>query len=263
MALFVCLLFFFLASFTSACDRCVHRSKTAYFSNDSPLSSGACGYGPLALGFVDGHLAAGIPSLYKEGVHCGACYQIRCKDKKICSKTGTKVILIDQNVQSNRTDFILSKKAFSAMAQKGHQKNILRRGTLDIEYKRMPCEYKKQNLSVRIEESSQKPHHMALKFLFQGGQTDIVLVHLHPVNTGRTAFMTRRHGTAVWEIDTVPEAAVMFQIRVISGFDGMWINAERAVPADWKPGMIYDLGVQIDTIAKGQENCTKCDEGHW
>ncbi|KAL4037674.1 hypothetical protein IC575_001274 [Cucumis melo] len=263
MALFVFLLFFFLTSIANACDRCVHQSKAAYYSNDSPLSSGACGYGSLALPLFNGHLASGIPSLYKEGVRCGACYQIRCKDKKVCSRRGTKVILTDQNVQSNRTDFILSKKAFSAMAQKGHAKTILRHETLNIEYKRMPCEYKKQNLSVRIEEWSKKPHHMALKFLFQGGQTDIVLVHLHPVNGGRTAFMSRRHGTGVWEIDTMPEEAVMFQMRVISGFDGMWIRAERAVPADWKPGMIYDLGVQIDAIAKGQESCKQCDEGHW
>lgn len=263
MALFVCLLLFLLTPFAIACDRCVHQSKAAYFSNDSPLSSGACGYGSLAISLLDGHLASGVPSLYKEGVRCGACYQIRCKDKKLCSRRGTKVILTDHNIHNNGTDFILSKEAFSGMAQKAHQKNILRHGTLDIEYKRMPCEYKKQNLSVRIEESSQKPHHMALKFLFQGGQTDIVLVHLHPVNRVRTAFMSRRHGTAVWEIDTMPEAAVMFQIRVISGFDGMWIRAERAVPADWKPGMIYDLGVQIDAIAKGQESCRECDEGHW
>uniref|UniRef100_A0A0A0K640 Expansin-like CBD domain-containing protein n=1 Tax=Cucumis sativus TaxID=3659 RepID=A0A0A0K640_CUCSA len=83
------------------------------------------------------------------------------------------------------------------------------------------------------------------------------------VNGGRTAFMSRRHGTAVWEIDMMPEKAVMFQIRVISGFDGMWIRAERVVPADWKPGMIYDLGVQTDAIAKGQESCKQCDEGHW
>ncbi|XP_022928449.1 expansin-like A2 isoform X1 [Cucurbita moschata] len=263
MGLFLCLLLFFLASSASACDRCLHHSKTAYISNDSTLSSGACGYGSLALGFLDGHLAAGVPSLYKEGVRCGACYQMRCKDKKLCSTSGTKLILTDLNLHTNRTDLVLSKKAFSALAQKGQHYNIFKRTTLDVEYKRIPCEYKKQNLSVRIEESSQKPHHMAVKFLYQGGQTDILLVHLRPVDWGSTFFMSRRHGTAVWEIDTAPEAAVVFQLRVISGFDGMWVTAERVVPADWKPGMIYDLGVQMDAIAKGQESCRKCDEGHW
>lgn len=83
------------------------------------------------------------------------------------------------------------------------------------------------------------------------------------VHSGRTMFMNRRHGTAVWETDKVVETAAVFQLRVISGFDGMWVRAEREIPADWRPGMTYDLGFQIDAIAKGQESCTQCDEGHW
>ncbi|XP_022928451.1 expansin-like A1 isoform X2 [Cucurbita moschata] len=191
MGLFLCLLLFFLASSASACDRCLHHSKTAYISNDSTLSSGACGYGSLALGFLDGHLAAGVPSLYKEGVRCGACYQMRCKDKKLCSTSGTKLILTDLNLHTNRTDLVLSKKAFSALAQKGQHYNIFKRTTLDVEYKRIPCEYKKQNLSVRIEESSQKPHHMAVKFLYQGGLGKYVLHEQKAWDGG----VGNRHGT--------------------------------------------------------------------
>lgn len=48
---------------------------------------------------------------------------------------------------------------------------------------RIPCEYKKQNLAVRVEEGSQKPNHLAIKFLFQGGQTDIVGVDVAQVKT--------------------------------------------------------------------------------
>lgn len=47
---------------------------------------------------------------------------------------------------------------------------------------RVPCDYKNQGLAVRVEESSQKPYYLAIKILFQGGQTEIVAVDVAQVN---------------------------------------------------------------------------------
>ncbi|KAJ6717012.1 EXPANSIN-LIKE A1-RELATED [Salix koriyanagi] len=66
MAIFLCFLLLIISSATG-CDRCVHRSKAAYFSKASALSTGACGYGSMAIGFNSGHIAAGVSSLYKDG----------------------------------------------------------------------------------------------------------------------------------------------------------------------------------------------------
>lgn len=62
-------------------------------------------------------------------------WQVRCKNEKLCSKEGTRVIVTDLN-KSNATDFVLSSRAFMAMASKGMSRDILKQGIIDIEYKR-------------------------------------------------------------------------------------------------------------------------------
>ncbi|KAG6712109.1 hypothetical protein I3842_05G089100 [Carya illinoinensis] len=258
MAVFICFLFFLISSAT-ACDRCVHQTKAAYFNKASALSSGACGYGSLALGFNSGQLAAGVASLYKDGAGCGACFQIRCKNTTLCTREGTTVILTDLN-HNNQTDFVLSSRAFTAMAQKEMSQQILKLGIIDVEYKRVPCQYGNQNLAARVEESSQKPLYLAVKFLYQGGQTEIVGVDVAQVDSSNWGFMSRNHG-AVWDTSRVPSGALQFRFVVTAGYDGKSVWAKHVLPADWKTGAIYDSGVQITDIA--QEGCSPCDDGTW
>jgi len=248
-----------IVSSASACDRCVHQAKVAYFSKASSLSSGACGYGSLALGFTGGQLAAAVPSVYKDGAGCGACFQIRCKNARLCTKQGTKVIVTDLN-KNNQTDFVLSSRAFMGMANKGMGQDILKLGIVDVEYKRVPCDYKNQNLAVRVEEMSQKPNYLAVKFLYQGGQTEIVGVDVAKVGSPNWTFMSRNHG-AVWDTSRVPVGPLQFRLVVTSGYDGKDIWAKNVLPADWKAGVVYDSGVEISDIA--QEGCSPCDSGIW
>ncbi|XP_038706273.1 expansin-like A3 isoform X2 [Tripterygium wilfordii] len=161
-------LIFSTASSVKYCGRCVFQSKAAYFPKtaDIPFKHGDCGYGPMALGFYSGHIAAASPSLFKDGVGCGGCLQVKCKDPVACGK-GVEVVLTGLQNKTN-TDLVLSSRAFRAMAKKGMDKNLLKRGTVDVEYKRIPCVYKHHNVSLRVEESSSQPNRLAIKVLYQG-----------------------------------------------------------------------------------------------
>jgi hypothetical protein len=143
------------SSSAAACDRCLHSSKAAYFSSASALSSGACAYGSMATGFFAGHIAAALPSIYKDGSGCGACFQVRCKNPTLCSSKGTTVIVTDLN-KTNQTDLVLSSRAFRAMAKPvvGADRDLLKQGIVDIEYRRVPCDYGNKKMNVRVEESS-------------------------------------------------------------------------------------------------------------
>ena len=48
---------------------------------------------------------------------------------------------------------------------------------------RIPCEYAKdRNLSIRVVEKSRPPSNLSIRFLYQGGQTDIVAVDVATVS---------------------------------------------------------------------------------
>ncbi|XP_076942171.1 expansin-like A3 [Bidens hawaiensis] len=257
MAIYLYFLFTLsISASASACDRCLHQTKAVLFTNASALSYGACGYGSFATSFYNGHLAAGDPSIFKSGSGCGACFQVRCMDNKLCSKGGTQVIVTDLN-NKTETELGVSSRALMAMANKGMEQKILKLGSANVEYKRVSCDYKGKNLGVRVEESSNmKLNYLAIKFLYQGGQTEIVGVDIARIGSTNWSFLSRKSG-AIWETTRVPVGAMQFRLVVTSGYDRKTIWAKSVLPANWNVGIVYDSGVQIDDVA--EEGCGRCD----
>ncbi|KAJ4715882.1 Expansin-like protein [Melia azedarach] len=197
-------------------------------------------YGSMALDFNNGYLAAASSTIYGDGVACGGCYRMRCKNDRLCRSQGTTVIVTDQMTNSNKTDLVLSRKAYMALAKRGMGKHLLKNGAIDVEYKRYPCDFfNNKNLSLRVEDSSKNP-------------------------SGFSDFSLKRNHSAVWDVDNVPNYVLIFEFGVIKeSSDWVYIFAKNVIPTDWKPGMIYDTGVQITEIKWESCSAPKCPEENW
>ncbi|XP_057516798.1 expansin-like A1 [Amaranthus tricolor] len=256
MALFLCLFFLLFSSASAACNQCV-LAKAAFFGSDKALIGGACGYGPLALNFYAGHVAAALPPIFQNGVGCGACYQIRCKNTAVCNRAGTTIVVTDIHTdKTNTTDFVLSSRAFRAMALPGKDTQVLQLGITEVEYKRVPCVYKGQNLAFRVEEFSHPPNYLAIKILYQGGQTTISGAEVAAVGKPSNWIPMSRNYGAVWDTSKAPTGNLMFRFIIKSGIKNQYFVTNPVLPPNWKPGVIYNSKVQITNVAL--DGCTPC-----
>jgi len=250
-----------MVSVALSCDRCLHKSKVASFARAN--INGACGYGNSATsvtargGLV---MASASSRIYREGVGCGACYQIRCTDPGVCTKSGVKVLVTDFT-KNTQTDFVLSARSFSKLAVASKAAQFLKMGTVDVDYKRIPCDYGSQNMTVKVDKSSKYPDYLAVQFLYQGGQTDITGVEVDRVGSSGWQYLSHKNG-AIWGIQNPPIGSLSFRLLVTGGYDGSWVWPRRnLLPAIWRPGSVYESGVQITDIA--QEGCSPCETGNW
>lgn len=69
-------------------------------------------------------------------MNCLVRFQVRCTNSNYCSDKGVTVVITDSG-SSHNTDFILSRRAFSQMAQNTDAAtSLLALGIVDIEYRR-------------------------------------------------------------------------------------------------------------------------------
>jgi len=106
------------------CDWCPRHSTASLISPPAAAADlrdeDACGYAGAAMAteINGGYVAAAAGAeFFRDGAGCGACYQLRCRDLRVCGDGGVKVVVTDA---ANRTGFLLaSREAFAAMAKDG------------------------------------------------------------------------------------------------------------------------------------------------
>ncbi|XP_074587916.1 expansin-like B1 [Curcuma longa] len=243
---FILLLFRSTAT-ADTCIDCFTQSTAAYYPNSDQqgTETGACEYGQLGATLNGGDVSA-ASKLYRNGVGCGACYQVRCTDPAHCSNNGVTIVITDSGASGN-TDFILSQRAFAKMGQDADAgASLLSRGVVGVEYRRVSCSYPSRNITFRIDQSSNNPYYFAFQMWYQQGNKDVTAVQLCETENLTCKILERSHG-AVWATASPPRGRLSVRMLLSGGDDGdeTWVVPPNDIPEDWTAGSTYDSGAQV------------------
>ncbi|KAI4995280.1 hypothetical protein ZWY2020_035183 [Hordeum vulgare] len=239
------LLLLTLPSLASACDRCVHRSRAAYYTSSLTLAAGSCGYGAAAASST----AACSPQQARPCTDkaSAAARASRCGAGRGALQHRRREVVVTDRARSktNDTDLVLSSPAFAAMARPGMAARLARLGAVDGAVR-----VQGQNLSLRVEERSRAPNKLAVTLLYQGGQTDIVAVDVAQVRSSSS-----------WRSLTRPRAGVEHEpgaaeTAAAQGGGDRRVRREVGLGRPGGPAArvarrrVYDTGVQITDVAQ-------------
>ncbi|XP_030533670.1 expansin-like B1 [Rhodamnia argentea] len=220
-------------------------SRATYYGSPDCYGTptGACGYGEYGRTVNDGYVT-GVSRLYRNGAGCGACYRVRCT-KPQCTGEGAYVVVTDYG-EGDRTDFILSPRAYAKMAQPDEYqtKQLFAYGVVEVEFRRVPCRFPGYNLVVKVNEHSKYPNYLAIVILYVGGTYDITAVEYWQEDQEWKP-MRRVYG-AVFDTRSPPSGDVNLRFQVSWSTGANWVQPKDPLPRDWKAGATYDSQIQLN-----------------
>ncbi|KAG6391498.1 hypothetical protein SASPL_149254 [Salvia splendens] len=200
---------------------------------------GACGLGyDIENDPYYGFVSAGNNNLFQSGAGCGACYEVKCMYNNECSKNAIKVTITDDCPGSCNDDdihFDLSGKAFGALAYSGQEYNLRNAGKINIQYRRVKCNYN-SNVKFKIVPGS-NAYYLAFVVEALNGYGDIASVELQPSNSDWVP-MQRSWGVT-WKADLKDWQKGPFSVRITEPESSASITAYNVIPYDWKIGQFY------------------------
>ncbi|KAK1305535.1 Expansin-like B1 [Acorus calamus] len=242
---FLSLLVVFFPSLCTCQSDFVSSRATFYGSPDClGTPRGGCGYGEFGRNVNGGDVGA-VAWLFRNGSGCGACYQVKCTYPGLCSDGGVNVVVTDHGASGN-TDFILSAGAFTKLATPTYASELMAYGGVEIQYRRIPCQYPGYNLMFMVTEHSNYPHYIGFVIIYQAGQQDITNVELWREDCQQWWGMRRAFG-AVWDMANPPRGALNARLTLVGDNRATTsIQLNNAIPNDWKAGAVYDSAVQLN-----------------
>ncbi|XP_021718409.1 expansin-A25-like [Chenopodium quinoa] len=198
---------------------------------------GACGYGNLTQQGYGLETTALSTALFNDGLTCGACYQIMCKDSKWCLN-GTQIHVTATNFcPPNYTKpnenwcnpplkhFDLSQPMFRKIA-------VYEAGIVPVAYRRVNCN-KQGGLKFEFKGN---PNWILVLVYNVGGVGDVEDVKVKGSDTTSWLQMRRNWGQN-WETNaTLVGQSLSFQVTTS---DGKMVQADDVAPASWKFNQTY------------------------
>ncbi|XP_019424981.1 PREDICTED: expansin-A9-like [Lupinus angustifolius] len=215
------------------------KAHATFYEGSATTFGGACGYEDVTKHGYGLDTAALSKALFKEGATCGACFEIKCNQKKWCKGSNSLIITATDHCPPNpqqdsnnggwcnppREHFDLSKPAFLKIAE-------YKAGIVPVYYRRVSCK-RKGGIKFTI---TGNPYFYLVTVSNVGGYGQVVGVQ---VKGNKTPWTTLgRNWGQKWETNAKLQGQPLsFKVKTS---DGSSTTSSNVFPKNWQFGQTYE-----------------------